>query len=125
MRNSIVVLLGMLLIPSVSWGASLKICYDNGSVDPSAATIRADATPPSGPAVLLYADVLAGSVVTGSKRCSTQPYPSTLTPGTTYGVTLVGINSLGQGGAASNAVTFLAPAIPGVITGVTIQAVVP
>jgi len=113
----------------VSWSpahaASLKICYDNGSVDPSAATIRADATPPSGPAVLLYADVLAGSVVSGTKRCSTQPYPSTLTPGTTYGVTLVAINSLGQGGAASNAVTFLNPAIPTPPTGVTVQALTP
>ena len=116
--------LAMILVSSVAQGASLKICYDNGSVDGSA-TIQAIAHPPTGTDIVLDDDVLAGSVLTGTVRCSTQPYPATLTPGTTYGVTLRGVNTLGQVGPSSNVVTFLSPNLPAVITGVSVQAVTP
>lgn len=97
--------------------ASLKICWDAGSVTTSVATLQvfADDAP-------LYPDVLAGSVLEGAKRCATKPFPASLVRGVDTAITLKAANALGEVGQASNAVTFRAPTIPAAVTGVTVSA---
>lgn len=103
--------------------ASVKVCYDDLSVA-GAASVQAVYHPPTG-ADVTDSDVLAGGVVAAGKRCTTHPIPSALVRGTTYSVTLHAVNAFQEVGPASNAVTFLPPTLPGVVTGFTVQIVVP
>jgi hypothetical protein len=119
-------ILALLLLGTVQAAnaASVKICYDDASVSPGVTSINVLYHPTTGSDVTT-ADVLAGSVLTGSVRCATQPIPALLVRGTTYAVTLKATNAFAEVGPASNAVTFLPPNLPAVITGVSVQIVVP
>lgn len=115
MRKLIFVAL-LLLGAATADAASLKICWDAATINADVASIEA-----YGGATLLYPDVWAGAVQDGAKYCATKPFPSTLVRGTNVAVTLKAVNSLGEASAASNAVTFRAPLVPPVLTGVTVQ----
>jgi hypothetical protein len=122
--------------------ASLRICYEN-TLSPGVATVEARTD-----TAILYTDILANSIIesrcvggpvdgdictapstcqTGqckALRCATRILP-TIPRGQDIPVTLRAFNTLGEGGPASAPVTFFAPAIPGAVTGTTIQIIVP
>lgn len=112
--------IGVIASIALANAASLRVCYDDASVTADMATVQAfvDTAP-------LFADVLAGSTLTGAKRCSTQPIPASLVRGRDLAVTLRAFNAFGEGGPASAPVTFRSPAIPTALTGTTVSIVVP
>lgn len=117
---STLIVVAMLALATVCDAASLRVCYDDASVTADMAQIQAlaDGAP-------LFADVLAGSTLSGTKRCSTQPIPASLARGKDVAVTLKAVNAFGEGGPASAPVSFRSPALPTVVTGATVSIVVP
>lgn len=113
-------LFGMLLIPTIAHGAALRICYDTTNLNVDTAKIQFLAN-----GNLAIPDVLAGTTVSGTKRCGDFPFPATMTKGTDYTLTLRGVNSIGEVSSASNALPFRFPNPPAIPTGVTVQIVIP
>ena len=111
----------LLLLYSTSvQAASLRICFDVSSVNSDLAKVRVFSN--SDP---LYEDILASSVIDGTKRCSIQAIPATFVRGSNVQITLRGVNAFEEVGPASNALAFRAPNTPQAITGATISVVVP
>lgn len=110
----------LVLSPALAEAVQLEICFDDASKG-SAATIKAIVNG----STVLYPDILAGSVLSGTKRCSTKELPSSIQTGVDYTLTLKGVNSVNVEGPASNAATFRVPTAPPAPTGVTVQVVVP
>ena len=115
----VVAMVAVLATPAEA--ASLKVCWDGGSVTADAATLQVLADD-----VVIYPDMLAGAVtdpLLSTKKCNTKPFPTSLVRGVNTAVTIKAVNALGEVGPASNAVTFRAPAVPPIVTGVTVQGV--
>ncbi len=116
----VVAAIGVIASFAFANAASLRVCYDDASVTVDMASIQAlaDGAP-------LFADVLAGSTLSGTKRCSTQAIPASLARGKDVAVTLRAVNAYGEGGPASAPVSFHSPALPSAVTGATVSIVVP
>lgn len=108
----------MLALANLAHAASLRICFTNDT-SPDIATAPAfiDGNP-------LAPDLLAGSTLTGTKRCNVTPIPATLVRGASATVTMKYANSIGEVSAASNGLSFRNPALPPVpaITDVSVVA---
>jgi hypothetical protein len=113
-------LFGILFIPAIANAASLRLCYDTASLNADTAKIQLLAN-----GNLAIGDVLAGTTVSGTKRCGDYPFPSTLTKGTDYTLTLKSVNAIGEVSGASNALPFRFPNPPANPTGFTVQIIVP
>lgn len=110
-------LLGMLAARADA--ASLRVCYTDPA-SPDVSTIEFSVG-----TLVVDPDVLAGSTLAAGVRCKNAPFPASLARGQNHQATIRGVNAIGEGGPASAPVTFRAPAIPGQITNVTVQAVAP
>lgn len=101
--------------------ASLQACWTTATVTTDMATVQlvADGS------LVVVPDVLATDVVIGLKSCTTVPFPSTLIRGVDHAMTLRGVNAFGEVGTASAPVAFHPPLVPGVISGLSVQIVVP
>ena len=109
----------LLLGASHADAASLRVCMaDPLPVDAVTVPFFIDS-------LLEFPDLLPGSTVNGSVRCSVIPFPASLSRGVDHVATIQGVNVIGEGGPVSAPVTFRAPAVPAKITGVTVQAVSP
>lgn len=97
--------------------ASLRICFAPPGTDTAKVSVYA------GPNLVFDDILVTSSLVDPNQRCSINQIPATYPRGTTLPITLKGVNSFGEEGLASNAVTFRAPNIPGVITNTTVQGI--
>jgi hypothetical protein len=108
--------LAALLVAGAAEAASLKICYTDAGTD----TVRVEALYGG---VALYGDLMPTAVTVAGVTCSTNVIPAGLVRGVAQPVTLRGYNAFGEGGGTSNPITFRAPLIPAILTGVTVQGV--
>ena len=95
-----------LLAPVLADAASIKVCYDPASVNADVATLLVIATATSP----VFNGTIGSNAPVGS-GCFTFPVPAQL-PRTTFSVTLVAQNTLGEVGPASNAISFRLAAVP-------------
>jgi hypothetical protein len=108
--------LGALLVAGPAHAASLKICYTDAGPD----VVRVEALYG---AAQIYPDLVPAAVTVAGVTCSTNVIPATLVRGVAQPVTLRGYNAFGEGGGTSNPITFRAPPVPAILTGITIQGV--
>jgi len=119
MLTALVIALTIAIPPTWAHAASLRVCYTD-AIDVDTKTIEFSVG-----TLVVDPDVLAGSVAAAGVRCKNAPFPATIARGQNHSATLRGVNAIGEGGPASAPVTFRAPAVPGQVTGVTVQAVAP
>lgn len=108
------------LLASNADAASLRVCYTDPSADPDVKTVEFSVG-----TLVVDPDVLAGSTLAAGVRCKNAPFPASITRGQNHQATIRGVNAIGEGGPASAPVTFRAPAVPGQLQNVTVQAVAP
>lgn len=108
--------LALLALPAAAQAAQLKACWDPTSLPDPAATVQVFAN-----------GTLVGegpqATFSGAPSCVFVPLPATFPRAADQAITIAAKNALGEVGPQSNAVTFLAPVIPGQLKNVTVSGV--
>lgn len=101
-----------------AWPASLKVCFKDIPLDASDINLYVNTTRTVG--------LFPGQMQSDGSVCATiSPLPAPVLRGTTQSYTLRGMNSIGEEGPASNALSFRYPALPTAPTLMSVGAVVP
>ena len=108
---------GLAIAVECCHAASLKVCWDDTS------TIGAAKVPCTVGTVSCSSDLLVGSNVNGTTRCSTVPLPPTLPRNTDLSLTIAQTNAIGEVSPPSDGKTFRVPSAPTAPTTVTVQLV--
>lgn len=97
----------VIVLTAYAHAATLRVCFRAPTPDDNAATapVFLNGNP-------FHPDALAGSALSGTRRCASLPIPGTLAKGVDFATTMKFVNSAGEVSGASNAIPFRLPGSP-------------